>query len=901
MHDKAALTAAADPRKARMRRWLRLGLETHVSFPLFALVLVVATWVGTLQLVEAERAAAVEAARGSAGELIDTYEAQLARNLYGIDQTLKVMRYAVELHGARKAIGTLDQQGLLPPSLVFSVAIANRDGDIVASNPQGRAQNVAETDYFRYHRDGSADLPFVGRTTRNPGSDEARLHFTRKITDANGAFAGVAVVEVDPAYFVSGYELSRLGRRGLLGLFGEDGIYRARRSGDDIGAGMPAPQANGAGELQVGLDGVERFINIRKLHGFPLHAVAGLSQAEELEGFEQTRRNYLLAAAGITAALAIIVALVCLWSWQAGRTRRRIRRAQERYAAASEASLDAFFVMRSVTGADGRIVDFVVDATNSRAEAMTGFDKSEMIGKRLLDLLPQAAGSPLFEDLVHAATVGGLHEAERKVPYDSIHAAWVHRQVVAVEGGIVCIVRDITERKRAEERILHMAQHDTLTGLPNRSFIAERLQEAIDASRQHGNAVAVAFIDLDGFKLVNDGLGHNAGDELLRIVSSRMQKCIGIDATLGRFGGDEFVLVQPRLAHETAAIAPLLERLRESVAQPVLLDGQAVRVSASIGAVMYPRDGMDAGTLMQNADAAMYRAKELGSNNVQFYTREMNACGEQKLALLDGLRGALEAGQFRLEYQPKLDLRTCRIVGVEALLRWHHPEHGEVSPARFIPLAEESGLIVPIGEWVLQAACAQSRAWRDAGLAPITMSVNVSARQFEETHLVERVAKALQQAALDPAGLEIEVTESLIMRDMQQAIGRMRELKAMGVSLSVDDFGTGYSSLSALKSFPIASLKIDKSFVRDLANNPDDQAIALAVVSLAHRLHLRVVAEGVETEQQYRFLRDNDCDEMQGYLFSRPVGPAELAKLLAGDAAPAPARPRADMAVRAGS
>jgi EAL domain-containing protein (putative c-di-GMP-specific phosphodiesterase class I) len=324
-----------------------------------------------------------------------------------------------------------------------------------------------------------------------------------------------------------------------------------------------------------------------------------------------------------------------------------------------------------------------------------------------------------------------------------------------------------------------------------------------------------------------------------------------------------------------------------------------------MGVVVYPRDGEDPKTLMMNADAAMYRAKDLGSNNFQFYTREMNASVEEKLVLLEGLRRALDAtladetpdategdtpaaqasaGRFHLLYQPKVDLRTGRLFGVEALIRWRHPEHGSVPPMRFIGLAEESGLIVGLGEWVVRTACRQAQLWRAAGLDPLTVSVNVSARQFEEKRLVERIAGALRDSGLPPCALDLEVTESLLMRDLNQAVERMRELKEMGVTLSIDDFGTGYSSLSALKSFPISTLKIDKSFVRDLASSTDDQAIALAVISLGHRLHLRVIAEGVETVEQRDFLLANDCDEMQGYLFSPPVPAERITEMLQAQA-----------------
>ncbi|MES2350820.1 MAG: EAL domain-containing protein, partial [Pseudomonadota bacterium] len=347
----------------------------------------------------------------------------------------------------------------------------------------------------------------------------------------------------------------------------------------------------------------------------------------------------------------------------------------------------------------------------------------------------------------------------------------------------------------------------------------------ITQAQRSGGAVAVAFIDLDGFKLVNDGLGHNAGDELLKVVAERMSGCLRAGDTVGRFGGDEFVLVLTE-PDDGAAAASVLERVREAVLESIMLGGQEVQVSCSIGVAVYPDDGADAGTLLMHADTAMYRAKELGKNNCQFYTRGMNVSIEEKLVLLEGLRGALDDDQFRLVYQPKVDLRTGRVFGVEALVRWEHPEHGFIGPDRFIPLAEESGMIVALGEWVLQTACRQNRAWQDAGLAPLRISVNVSPRQFEEQRLVERVALALSQSGLAPEWLELEVTEGVIMRDLQQAVDKMAAVRAMGVSLSIDDFGTGYSSLSALKSFPISTLKIDKSFVRDLGCSEGDEAIA---------------------------------------------------------------------------
>ncbi|HAT29774.1 MAG TPA: signaling protein [Janthinobacterium sp.] len=854
------------------------------SVPLFALLLLVAIWAATFHLIDVERAGALLTARESNRELIDTYEAQMARSLAGIDQTLKVIKYVVEQKGAAAALPALKAQGLLPPALVFAVKVTDRDGLVVASHPPARAMRVAAQSYFRYHVEHDGDAPYVSRTLADAAGPDWHLHFTRRLNDGAGRFAGIASIEVDPAYFTSGYERSRLGEAGMLGLLGSDGVFRAMRVGDKVSWGQGASPAPGDSLGVNPWDGVRRYTAVRALHGFPLSAVVGQAESEQMAAFERHRLSYLWEAGAASALLLLLASLAGAWSWQFAKTRRHILRAQETYAAASEASLDAFFVLRGLCDSRGRIIDFAIDATNGPAENMLGMRKRALRGMSLCALLPDCRRNGLFDSLLKVTLEGGVHEQEWQAALPASRARWLHRQVVGVKGGAVAIVRDITERKRAEDKIRHMAHHDALTGLPNRGLICDLLEQAILRAQRDGSGVAVAFIDLDSFKLVNDGLGHNAGNELLKIVGERMGRCVRRADTVGRLSGDEFLIVLSD-QRDGAAVAPLLEKIRAAVNIPIVLDGQEVQVGCSMGVALFPRDGADPNTLLLNADAAMYRAKARGRNNVQFYTSEMNACVEEKLALLEGLRHALDDDQFRLLYQPKVDLRDGRVFGVEALVRWQHPEHGMISPLRFIPLAEDSGMIVAIGEWVLRTACRQNMAWQAAGLAPVTMSVNVSPRQFEEKRLVERVAQALCESGMAAAELELEVTESLIMRDMPLAVGKMREIREMGVALSIDDFGTGHSSLWALKSFPISRLKIDKSFVRDLAENGDDQAIAMAIISLGHKLNLRIIAEGVETEQQRSFLRDNDCDEMQGYLFSRPVTADEIAALLAAQAA----------------
>ena len=882
-------------RHTALRRWLGRGLETHISLPLFALLLVAALWAAAFSMIRAEERAAHEAARDATRELVDTYEAQMARSLSGIDQTLRVLHYAVETNGPDAALDAMSAKGLLPPGLVFQVAIIGDTGRVLASNPQvSPGGDVSRASWFAWHRDRNSDVPYVSATV---GRREPHVVFSRRINNSAGRFAGVATVAVDPAFFTSSYERSRLGERGLLGVAGHDGIVRALRVGERVSWGQRV--AIGADDsVKLGRDGIDgelRYTSTRALGGFPLVALVGLSESEQTAEFRAQRRAWLFGAGAGTALLLFFVTLISAWSWQLAKARRRERLAQETYAAASEASPDAFFVLRTIPGAGGGVMDFLIETTNTRAEQLTGMTKERMQGKPMSALLPTHLGVSIFDDLAAVATDGVAREAEWLARMHLLQDRWLQRQVVPVEGGVVAIVRDITERKLAEQRIRHLAHHDDLTGLPNRSLLRDRLGQAIRDAERKGHAVGLAFIDLDGFKLVNDGLGHNAGDELLKVVGERMGRCLRRSDTLARFGGDEFVILLPDVSGDPMALTPLLEKVRQAVTEPVEVEGQEVQVSCSMGVVLYPRDGEDANTLMMNADAAMYRAKE-HKDSFQFYASEMNASVEEKLVLLEGMRAALEtcvdpgrgsdACQFQLLYQPQVDLRNGRLFGVEALIRWNHPEQGLISPQRFIGLAEESGLIVPLGEWVLRTACAQGMAWRAAGLPPLSISVNVSARQFEEKRLVERIAAALRDSGLPPESLEIEVTESLIMRDLARALDKMRELTDMGVSLSIDDFGTGYSSLSALKSFPISRLKIDKSFVRDLADSPDDQAIAMAVISLGHKLDLRVIAEGVETGQQRDFLRANDCDEMQGYLFSRPVPPERIAELLAGAAAP---------------
>jgi diguanylate cyclase (GGDEF)-like protein len=438
------------------------------------------------------------------------------------------------------------------------------------------------------------------------------------------------------------------------------------------------------------------------------------------------------------------------------------------------------------------------------------------------------------------------------------------------------------ERKRYQVQLEHQANYDALTGLPNRNLLHDRLRQAVYSQRNPRN-IAVVFMDLDHFKFVNDSLGHSTGDKLLKGMAERLRSVLREGDTVGRVGGDEFVLILNDQSSEEV-IFRAMQRITAKVSEPIDIEGKEMYVTASAGISLYPQDGPDVDTLLKHADAAMYRAKEHGRNNFQFYTSEMNERVNERLSLENALRRALEKKEFLLHYQQKVDLRSSTMIGAEALVRWSHPEWGLVRPARFIPLAEETGLIVPLGEWVLREACRQARDWLDHGLRPGVVSVNLSARQFRQEGLVRTVSRVLEETRLDPSQLEMELTESMIMHNVESAITTLQGLKSLGVALSMDDFGTGYSSLSYLKQLPVDTLKIDRSFVRDigLGESADEGVIAQAIISLGHSLRLKVIAEGVETDAQVRFLKRHGCDEVQGFFYSEPVSPEAFGKLLEG-------------------
>jgi diguanylate cyclase (GGDEF)-like protein/PAS domain S-box-containing protein len=549
----------------------------------------------------------------------------------------------------------------------------------------------------------------------------------------------------------------------------------------------------------------------------------------------------------------------------------------ERFRGLVESAMDAIVTI----GEDQRIVQF-----NAAAAALFQVPSANAVGMPLERLIPERFRAPHAS---HVRRFGESGEASRRIGSElfALRAdgtefpieASVSRSLAGGEQQYTVILRDITARKRFESRIEYLATHDGLTDLPNRNLIRDRIAQAIGHARRAGIHLALMFVDLDRFKVVNDGFGHPFGDLLLKAAGERFQAALREDDTVARLGGDEFLILLTDLQH-TDDVYIVAQKILDALERPFAIEGREVHVSASIGVSLYPQDGEDFDTLLGHADVAMYRAKDLGRGTYQFFTQAMSAGLKQRVEREGQLRHALERGELQLAFQPKVDLASGAISGAEVLLHWRHPELGIVTPANFIPLAEETGLIVPIGEWVLRSACAQAKAWTDAGLPPVAMAVNLSARQFLHQDIVALVETVLEQTGLPPGLLELELTETLIARDVEKVATTIERLHSAGVRFSIDDFGTGYSNLAQLKRFRVDRLKIDQTFVRNLHTSRNDAAIALAIISLARALDLKVIAEGVETAEQCAFLRKHGCDEIQGYYFSRPVPAEAFAEML---------------------
>ena len=595
----------------------------------------------------------------------------------------------------------------------------------------------------------------------------------------------------------------------------------------------------------------------------------------------------------VATSIGSLIALLAVWSHYRQAVKHNLawialHNSEEKYRSLLDGIEDyAVFLLDP----DGKIVSW-----NAGAQRMHGYTAEEIVGQNFSRLFPpEDVQRRRPQMILHLADLGERYQAE--IPRARRDGSTFIGEVAVTAlrdssgklRGFSKISRDLTTRKEAEHNLVvakekiadlaSLAEHDPLTGLPNRLLLNDRINQAISLAHRHAGKVAVLFLDLDGFKHINDSLGHSVGDEVLCSVAKRLLACVRSPDTASRNGGDEFILVLQEMVEPNQA-AVTARRVLQVLAGPHRIRDLELHVSASIGVSVYPEDGPDAETLIKNADTAMYQAKADGRKQFRFFTPQMNESAVERLSIEEGLRSALEHCEFTLHYQPKIDVKTGAVIGAEALIRWEHPVRGQLPPSTFIPIAEETGLILPIGAWVLREACQQAQCWQDAGLSAGGMAVNVSSIQFQDEGFIKDLTSILRDTGLDPNRLELEVTESVLMKNTEAAEASLKSIRDLGVRVSVDDFGTGYSSLSYLRRFTLDALKIDQSFLRKVHVAPDNSIIVSAIIGLGRAIGLQVIAEGVETAEQLAFLQANHCDEAQGYFFSRPVTAGEFAKLL---------------------
>lgn len=622
-------------------------------------------------------------------------------------------------------------------------------------------------------------------------------------------------------------------------------------------------------------DGVTRAVRARRSPAYPVTAVVALSRQESLAGVELYARESRENALAVTGCLILLAGCASLFSSRAAARSREHEEMVLAYRTATESADDGFYMATPIRDRKGQVVDFKIVDCNERGAYFYGLERSELIGRKVSMVKQGAGSSELIDKLIDSYRLAmslGFHEEDQRMPEDArLNITWARRRVVRVGDSLAITVQDISERKVHEDQMTRLANEDSLTGLPNRHWLLNFIPSLLTRVRVDDSGLALLFLDLDEFKQVNDSHGHAAGDRLLAAAAQRLVSLLRPMDRVARFGGDEFVvLLHP--ANDEPQVAAVAERIVSAFRAPFSIgDGIQAVAGASVGISLFPRDGTDASMLIRHADIAMYAAKNEGNGQYRFFDHSLSSTIQRHAQLKQRLLQAIERDQFQLHYQPRVDATSGELRSMEALLRWYHPEAGLIAPGEFIPLAESSGMILEIGELVINKACAQLAAWRVQGARLVPVSINVSPKQFTHGGVVRQLEAALYRHDVPGALLEVEITESAMMGDQDTILAEMAEIRALGIKLHIDDFGTGYSSLSQLQRLRMDVLKVDRAFTAELDNSREGKVFFQAIVSMAHALGMTVVAEGVETARQMQILRELNCDEVQGYFVSKPV------------------------------
>lgn len=855
-----------------------------LAWPAFGFLVACTCWFFLWRILQNERIQFETRSYEIAEKVTQAQAAQVASNLTMIDQILLLVRIHWLALDGKLEIGQLEDM-VTSDGNVLSIAVFNREGRMLFTNtpeswPRGELENIAQMPFFRVQEEAVLDNMFIGMPRTAQGQEGFAVRFSRKIVDREGKFLGIVAVLLDDDSLVAKYDPKALGQRGFVATVGKDGIPRAFQLDGSkqhlarVPAALAPVLAASSGNLylsagQLG-DAASRYVSWATVDGFPLITVAAVDQTDAVAVLTERQAVAVRIATGASLILLLFVAIATHMSVRFSRQRHKLHVSQAAYRQATEASTEAFVICHPIFDVHGQPNDYKVFDCNGQAAAILGLPSEVVIGSSLLGL-ERRRGFPSAKETLDNALANGMATHTYAVPNEASEDAKYYNVTATRSDGVVAItVKDVSLEKAHVAHLERKSQEDSLTGLPNRAWVRERLPDMLSRADSSSSKLVVLFVDLDGFKLVNDSLGHAAGDEVLQIVAKRLRVVVRPRDYVIRLGGDEFVIVLENVK-EASEAEHVAGRVLHAFQTPLHTSLGIAAVGTSIGISVYPTDAQDAETLYRHADLAMYKAKTSGKNRYQFFDPHYYAAVQARTLREKELRTAIAENQFVLHYQARVNCASREIVGMEALVRWNHPADGLIGPDHFIPLAEETGLILHLGELVIDSVCRQLLAWQNTNYGCTPISINVSSRQFNERDIRESIAAALSKYNVQGKCIEVELTESSMVLDPGRTARTLESIHALGVKLLVDDFGTGYSSLSMLHQMSFDILKIDKSFTKRLGKEGDGEIFVSAIISMAHSLGMRVVAEGVESPEQVEILERLGCDELQGYHLAKPV------------------------------